>query len=825
MSATLLAMLLGGHQVAALTHAFVGVIRAKLLLHYRKMPHVLWIVLLLVPVIRAEAGNLLYLTFNENVNSTVTQKFFDEIYKSESDSRLPKNVTFANLHISESPAESPSGIFGAKGYFTGLRTFSTTPFKSCHANDVYVASLSINPAELLAACIKLLERMRDETQASATEKTVIAIPKYMTVIENPFVLLPFISVAQELRTKMLIFWYQDVNDAGILTTKINEANANNVLLLLQSAHLNSVLESAFEKNLFTWNRRWVMMSFDGALPALPRGQEVRNANISVVHVGNTINLSAGTLDTLEDKLAHDTAYVAKAYIDIVCNKSVQVKAVTIKGTTGDFNMTNLNSPRETVILTITRGLISPPEVVGNISITQSGITINGSFNEIFTFSDSAMKEILTSRSIRLAVVLTPPFAMLDKKAIQPSRTPSPCDITQLSGLSVDIVREILTPLGVTYQCTCYPSSLRDDSLQSVYNGLADMAVGEFAVVPQLRDNFDFISNFLYFTFSILEKPLTSTETTSLWLFFKPLSAGTWVMVVFCCFVVALVLATLNYFSPNQVDYGFIESIFVTFGCLFQGLTISPPNTWSSRFMQCVWWLFVLFFIVIYIANYAAIIMSNGIQSEATGFTALLVDPSTPFGAIPNSMAAAQLDFSQELEIQKVNYLSTKLYPQDDTSGITIEDRVKEVSEGKYRLIGDSFSLEYFASNYCLVVSGEFSSQQYAIILKRGTVYTTFLNNILTNLTNKGNIKAIIDKYITPPGTSSCKVPIKQQSIDEGVRHVITLTEVGGIFILMLIGIAVAIILSIIECLFTQKLIPLADRMVRSETRARLRNFF
>ncbi|VUZ46157.1 unnamed protein product [Hymenolepis diminuta] len=116
----------------------------------------------------------------------------------------------------------------------------------------------------------------------------------------------------------------------------------------------------------------------------------------------------------------------------------------------------------------------------------------------------------------------------------------------------------------------------------------------------------------------MEKPEITQEKTYLWLFFKPLSAGSWVMIVFCSIVVALVLATLNYFSPNQVDYGFFESIFVAFGCLFQGLTVSPPNQWSSRFMLCVWWLFVLFFIVIYIANYAAIIMHSGIQNEAIG---------------------------------------------------------------------------------------------------------------------------------------------------------------------------------------------------------------
>ena len=45
---------------------------------------------------------------------------------------------------------------------------------------MYVASLDVNPAKLLAACIRLLEKMRNETNASSTEKSIIAIPKYMS---------------------------------------------------------------------------------------------------------------------------------------------------------------------------------------------------------------------------------------------------------------------------------------------------------------------------------------------------------------------------------------------------------------------------------------------------------------------------------------------------------------------------------------------------------------------------------------------------------------------------------------------------------------------
>lgn len=155
--------------------------------------------------------------------------------------------------------------------------------------------------------------------------------------------------------------------------------------------------------------------------------------------------------------------------------------------------------------------------------------------------------------------------------------------------------------------------------------MADIAVGALAMLPSLKDKFDFVTNYLYFTFAILQKPMVSGTIDHLWLFFRPLDPGSWVFVVFCSFLAALVMATLNYFSPNQVNYGFNESVFVTFGCLFQGLTVSPPNTWSSRIMQCIWWFFVLFFIVIYIANYAALKMANGITGEASGFNVSVIN--------------------------------------------------------------------------------------------------------------------------------------------------------------------------------------------------------
>lgn len=106
------------------------------------------------------------------------------------------------------------------------------------------------------------------------------------------------------------------------------------------------------------------------------------------------------------------------------------------------------------------------------------------------------------------------------------------------------------------------------------------------------------------------------------------------------------------------------------------------------------------------------------------------------------MAAAQLDQAQELEMQKVAYLSNKLHSKVNKETTTIDQRVQEVQEGKYRLISDSFTLEYYATKYCLTVSGDYSSQQYAFILKQNTVYTNYLNSRITDLLNEGIIENI-----------------------------------------------------------------------------------
>ncbi|KAM3171727.1 hypothetical protein ACTXT7_016028 [Hymenolepis weldensis] len=67
------------------------------------------------------------------------------------------------------------------------------------------------------------------------------------------------------------------------------------------------------------------------------------------------------------------------------------------------------------------------------------------------------------------LVAAPPFAMFinDSKQIA---EPTSCDISTLTGMTIDVVKAILDPIGVQYECTCYPASMSNDSLLSVNNG-------------------------------------------------------------------------------------------------------------------------------------------------------------------------------------------------------------------------------------------------------------------------------------------------------------------------------------------------------------------
>lgn len=125
--------------------------------------------------------------------------------------------------------------------------------------------------------------------------------------------------------------------------------------------------------------------------------------------------------------------------------------------------------------------------------------------------------------------------------------------------------------------------------------------------------------------------------------------------------------------------------------------------------------------------------------------ALLEKTNIPFGIHPDSVADIRLSLSTDLKIRKIIHLSRSLYGHLQNN--TMKEKIAAVTRGEYRLIGDDFTLKYFAQTHCLVVKGDFSTEKYAMYLQKNSVYTAFLNRVIANLTNQHLLEPVINKQV------------------------------------------------------------------------------
>ncbi len=100
--------------------------------------------------------------------------------------------------------------------------------------------------------------------------------------------------------------------------------------------------------------------------------------------------------------------------------------------------------------------------------------------------------------------------------------------------------------------------------------------------------------------------------------------------------------------------------------------------------------------------------------------------------------------AQTTLIRKIDYINM-IRSQTKTECSSLDKSIEAVIKGKLRLIGDSFTLQYFAAKHCLTVDGEYTSSHYAMLLQKDAVYQPFLMKQLHKLIVKRELIPIIKK--------------------------------------------------------------------------------
>ncbi|VEL42202.1 unnamed protein product [Protopolystoma xenopodis] len=149
---------------------------------------------------------------------------------------------------------------------------------------------------------------------------------------------------------------------------------------------------------------------------------------------------------------------------------------------------------------------------------------------------------------------------------------------------------------------------------------ADLAIGYIIRQTSYSDMFEVISNFHFFTIALLYNTQNSIRWDSLISFLTVYHYGVWIVFVAALLVCLGMLLFLHHSTFGMLNRHIVAHYATSqIGTLLQGLPSKLPNFCSGRLLLFGWWSFTIVFIMLYIANYAAILYNSRMTNPALSF--------------------------------------------------------------------------------------------------------------------------------------------------------------------------------------------------------------
>jgi len=227
-----------------------------------------------------------------------------------------------------------------------------------------------------------------------------------------------------------------------------------------------------------------------------------------------------------------------------------------------------------------------------------------------------------------------------------------------------------------------------------------------------------------------------------------------------------------------------------------------PRAFSTRFVAAFWWLFVMVTISSYIANLVCFLNFDIPPTETEKIQSVedLAEQNRVYwGTVKGGSTEAFFrDSNYEIHQLLWNFMSSKENVQVQSYKEGIEKVLQE--DGKYALFAESTVVDYIVDRRCDLkqVGGLLNSKSYGIGLPKNSPYYESINNAVLQLQEDGTLTKLKRKwwYQKHGGGACSKDPI-------GPRGPVSLDihDLGGIFVLLLVGILLACVTACGECVF------------------------
>ncbi|CRK95896.1 CLUMA_CG009342, isoform A [Clunio marinus] len=325
---------------------------------------------------------------------------------------------------------------------------------------------------------------------------------------------------------------------------------------------------------------------------------------------------------------------------------------------------------------------------------------------------------------------------------------------------------------------CY---LLTTTVRELIERRSDLAVASMTINYARENVIDFTKPFMNLGIGILFKVPTS-QPTRLFSFMNPLAIEIWLYVLAAYTLVSFTLFVMARFSPYEWAKNFchqeqvVENQFSVSNRQSSGLN---PKATSTRIVGGIWWFFTLIIISSYTANLAAFLTVER-----------MITP------IEN---AADLADQQDISYGTLEGGSTMTFFRSKKPSVfvaTYEDGIKRVLEGDYAFLMESTMLDFAVQRDCNLtqIGG------YGIATPKGSIWRDRISLAILELQEKGTIQILYDKWWKNTG----EICSRDEKNKESKANALGVENIGGVFVVLLCGLAFAILVAILEFCWNSK---------------------
>ncbi|XP_036718330.1 glutamate receptor ionotropic, kainate 4 isoform X3 [Balaenoptera musculus] len=358
---------------------------------------------------------------------------------------------------------------------------------------------------------------------------------------------------------------------------------------------------------------------------------------------------------------------------------------------------------------------------------------------------------------------------------------------------------------------------------------ADLAVAGLTITAEREKVIDFSKPFMTLGISILYR-VHMGRRPGYFSFLDPFSPGVWLFMLLAYLAVSCVLFLVARLTPyewytphpcaqgrcnllvNQYSLG--NSLwFPVGGFMQQGSTIAP-RALSTRCVSGVWWAFTLIIISSYTANLAAFLTVQRMDVPIESVDDLADQTAIEYGTIHGGSSMTFFQNSRYQTYQRMwNYMYSK---QPSVFVKSTEEGIARVLNSNYAFLLESTMNEYYRQRNCNLtqIGGLLDTKGYGIGMPVGSVFRDEFDLAILQLQENNRLEILKRKW-----WEGGKCPKEEDHRAKGLG----MENIGGIFVVLICGLIVAIFMAMLEFLWTLRHSEVTEVSVCQEMVSELRS--